>query len=52
MSFLFPRSPVLWISTISYWLQVAKACGAAGAKAAVVELELNQRVESRVRSLL
>lgn len=50
--FMFPYSPVLWTSTINCWLQGAKACGAAGAKAAVEEQELNQQVETRVKHLL
>lgn len=47
--YVFPCSLVLWISTINCWLQEAKACGVAGAKAAVEELELSQQVESRVK---
>lgn len=46
---MFLFSLVLWTSAINCWLQEAKACGAAGAKAAVEELELNQQVESRVK---
>lgn len=42
------QSLVLWTSAINCWLQEEKACGAAGAKAAVEELELNQQVESRI----
>uniref|UniRef100_A0A669B168 Eukaryotic translation initiation factor 4 gamma, 1a n=1 Tax=Oreochromis niloticus TaxID=8128 RepID=A0A669B168_ORENI len=39
VTFLFSCSLVLWISTTSCWLRVAKACGAAGEKAAAEELE-------------
>ncbi len=52
VTFVFPFSLVLWTSIINCWLQGEKACGVAGAKAAVEELELNQPVESRVRRLL
>lgn len=52
VTFVFPFSLVLWTSTINCWLQGEKACGVAGAKAAVEEAELNQQVESRVKYLL
>lgn len=51
VTFMFLLSLVLWTSAINCWLQEEKACGAAGAKAAVEELELNQQVESRVKHL-
>lgn len=47
---LFPPRPVLWTSIMYYWLQGENACGRAGAKAALEEVELNQQVESRVKN--
>lgn len=42
------RSPSRWTSTTSCWLPEERARGAAGARAAVEEQELNLPVESRV----
>lgn len=48
---LFSYSPGPWTSTISDLLRMGKGCGAAGERAAVEEVGLNQLVEIRVNHL-